>query len=345
MLSSNVSNVSTSSKPNESDSSDGDSDTEYPNIVPMFSGALPFGIFKLDATTSVQVSASSQTSNVPNALFAKDIWYGAVLMAEWFRDHPGLLEHKSVVELAAAAALPSIVAYKLKASLVVATDYPNEELVSNMNKQFAMNNIDTLATCPKAHAVAMPHLWGDTDNIEALMALPMKHTQKKGFDVVLLAEFLWWDTHVQHANILKSCDALLNAKGIVYCSWSHHNPGREHLDLEFFERAVRDYGFVVERITSDLRGYNDCFDEDCQQPSYLAKMTRGGGQDGCGEGSGAGPAAAAPQQQVGRKKEEATVSETKRRNKSEETETETETEDSGTGQVRTQEGPHIQHGK
>ena len=310
MLSSNSSN---SSKPNESsDSSDGDSDTEY-NIVPLFSGALPFGIFKLNATTSVQVSASSQTSNVPNALFAKDIWYGAVLMAEWFRDHPGLLEHKSVVELAAAAALPSIVAYKLNASLVVATDYPNEELVSNMNRQFAMNNIDTLATCPNAHAVAMPHLWGDTDNIEALMALPMKHTQKKGYDVVLLAEFLWWDTHVQHANILKSCDALLNAKGIVYCSWSHHNPGREHLDLEFFERAAGDYGFVVERITSDLRGYNDCFDEDCQQPSYLAQMTRGGGKDGCGEGSGAGPAAP---QQVGSKQEE-TVSETKRRNKSE----------------------------
>ena len=264
--------TSNSGNDEDSESSDGYSDTEYPNIVPIFSGALPYGIFKISADCSVQVQASSQTSDVPNKLFAKDIWYGAVLMAEYFRDHPHLLSKKSVIELAAAAALPSIVAYRLGASVVVATDYPNEELVSNIDKQFTMNNIPTLSTSPTASASAAAHLWGDINNIGELMNLT---NEGKGYDVLLLAEFLWWDTHEQHDNILKSCHALLNATGVVYASWSHHNPGREHLDMEFFERATQDYGFVVERITSDLRGYNDLFDEDCQQPSYLAKMTRG----------------------------------------------------------------------
>jgi EEF1A N-terminal glycine/lysine methyltransferase len=272
--------LSTSTLPNDdSDSSDGYSDTEYPDIVPIFSGALPYGIFKINSTTSVQVAASKQTSKVPNKLFAKDIWYGAVLMAEYFRDHPTIFAGKSVIELAAAAALPSIVAFKLDARLVVATDYPNEELITNINKQFTMNNIETISTSSKAHAIAAPHLWGDINNIDTLMSLTLKHTNRRGYDVLLLAEFLWWDTHSQHDNILKSCDALLNENGVVYASWSHHNPGREHLDLEFFERAQRDYGFTVEKIATDLRGYNDMFDEDCQQPSYLVKMCRETGKE------------------------------------------------------------------
>jgi hypothetical protein len=47
------------------------------------------------------------------------------------------------------------------------------------------------------------------------------------------------------------------------------------LDLEFFVRAERDYDFIVERVSEEMRGYNDLFDADCQQLSYLARITRG----------------------------------------------------------------------
>ena len=261
----------TSTTPSSNSNSDSDSDTEYPNVIPMFSGALPFGIFNLNSTISIRVQASKSSSDVPNKLFAKDIWYGSVLMAEYFRDHPTLVAQKTVIELAAAAALPSIVAHRLKAKLVVATDYPNEELIANIKNQFTNNSIPTLPEDAKATAVALPHLWGDVNNVDALLALT---SASQGYDVLLLAEFLWWDTHVQHDNILKSCNALLTENGIIYASYSHHNPGREGLDLEFFERAERDYGFTVEHIHSDLRGYNDVFDDYCQQKSYLTKLTR-----------------------------------------------------------------------
>ena len=251
----------------------GDSDTEYPNVCPMFSGALPFGMFILNSTTTIRVQASATNSSVPNKLFAKDIWYGAVLMAEWLRDHPELVAKKTVIELAAAAALPSIVAHKLEASYVVATDYPNDELIANINQQFTMNDITTLSSTANATATAaaLPHMWGDIKNIRTLLELT---PQSLGYDVVLLAEFLWWDTHCQHDNILRSCDALLSQDGVIYASYSHHNPGREALDLEFFQRAVRDYNFEVEDVQSDLKGYNSVFDEDCQQECFLKRLVR-----------------------------------------------------------------------
>ena len=93
---------------------------------------------------------------------------------------------------------------------------------------------------------------------------------------ILLAEFLWWDTHAQHANILVSLDNLLSRKkgASVLASWSHHNPGREHLDLEFFERA-EEMGFEMSPLRTETKGYSDIGDKE-MQPCYLVRMTRRG---------------------------------------------------------------------
>ena len=307
-------------------SSDGESDTSLPGgdgefaLVPLFSGALPYGIFKLGANVEgraiVRVQAAHNDRSIPQSLFAGEIWYGAVLMAEWLREFPLEVVGKNVLEISAAAALPAIVSACLGAKMTVATDYPNDGLMENMRKQFSMNKLKVFPE-PAAKCAVCPHLWGDV-NVEQVLS----HIQCSGdsnggtstggdcgtserkdlskgcsgdvsggdcgcqsvkieskaegllFDVILLAEFLWWDTHKQHANILVSLDCMLSRKegASILASWSHHNPGREHLDLEFFERA-EEIGFEVTMLRTETKGYADVGDKE-MQPCFLARMTR-----------------------------------------------------------------------
>jgi predicted nicotinamide N-methyase len=315
-------------------SSDGESDTSLPGgdgdfaLVPLFSGALPYGIFKLGAIGGirrvVRVQAARDDCSIPAALFAKEVWYGAVLLAEWLREFPQEVAGKNVLEISAAAALPAIVSACLGARMTVATDYPNDSLVENMRKQFSVNGIKVVPDAGAKCAVC-PLTWGDIDVEHVLSYIQnggdtaaaavaigdggdgcrddgatdggkggegggggdvlrsgdggqndMEVEGDELFDVILLAEFLWWDTHAQHANILVSLDNLLSRKkgASVLASWSHHNPGREHLDLEFFERA-EEMGFEMSPLRTETKGYSDIGDKE-MQPCYLVRMTRRG---------------------------------------------------------------------
>ena len=190
------------------------------------------------------VEGKSSPEEVEPLLFADDIWPGACALADYLDIHAmELCRGKSVVELGAGGALPSVVACKLGARICVASDYPAAGVVENIANQFRENGIDTSV------GVAMGFIWGQ-DCSELL------NHSKDGFDTILLSELLWKDTYKQHSSLLRSVKTLLAPRGVALVSFVHRPTtahGPEH-NLEFFTRAAsQEFGFVVEALAT-VRG-------------------------------------------------------------------------------------------
>lgn len=158
-------------------------------------------------------------------LFATMIWSGATVLAKYLasRSERHRIADCSVLEFGAAAGLPSIVCNLLGAKTVCASDYPSEAVIANLNK-----NVDR--NCKSSSSISVvPHLWGE-DVTELLLI-----NNGIQFDVVLAAECLWH--HTSHSLLITSICNVLRPGGSAYITFSHHVPGLEHDDLNFFTLA------------------------------------------------------------------------------------------------------------
>lgn len=145
-----------------------------------------------------------------------------------------LLQGHSIVELGAAAGLPSIVGAKLGAKLVCASDYPSPTVLENLKQNVELNEVES-------NVVVKDHIWG-TD-VQSL--LEVNHGNQ--YDFVLAAECLW--RHECHEALLQSMKALLKPSGTLIVSYSHHIPDLEDSDDHFFTLCEQAGLHVVERIT------------------------------------------------------------------------------------------------
>jgi EEF1A N-terminal glycine/lysine methyltransferase len=75
----------------------------------------------------------------PGTLFNHFLWNGARLLVHYLQIHPETCAAKSVLELGAAAAVPSIVASLCGAATVVASDYPDPRIVEVMQLNMKEN--------------------------------------------------------------------------------------------------------------------------------------------------------------------------------------------------------------
>ena len=87
------------------------------NFVPLFSGPLPYNMYKLIERHTE--GNDSQFWGRSKGLFASDVWGGAVVIGDYFRNNPDVVKGKNVIEVGAAGALPSMVALALGAKHVV----------------------------------------------------------------------------------------------------------------------------------------------------------------------------------------------------------------------------------
>lgn len=164
-------------------------------------------------------------------LFATYIWNGGKVLTEYLIRHREIVADKSVVELGAAAGLPSIVAAKLGASFVCATDYPSSSVLKSL--QFNMNQNEVRNSC------VLPHIWGES--VEAIVA----SNNGAQFNVILASECLW--RHECHLSLLQSAKSLLiPSTGKLILAYSHHVPGLEREDDEFFNIAAS-VGFRIDQ--------------------------------------------------------------------------------------------------
>jgi len=174
------------------------------------------------------------------ALFATMMWPGTRALCS-FLAASVRCEGKSIVEFGAGVGLPSLVVSRLSPLRVVATDYPAPSVLVNLEKNMERNTItSSLANASIVRTVG--YRWGD--NVEPLISL----NDGKLFDIAICSECLWKeDTHQALVDSLANILQRNHGKAIV--GFSHHHPGREHVDLNFFQLAAQKYLIITNSQT------------------------------------------------------------------------------------------------
>ncbi|KAL0092515.1 putative methyltransferase-domain-containing protein [Phycomyces blakesleeanus] len=178
-------------------------------------------------------------------LWAHHLWNASKVFATFVDQHKDLCRNKYVLELGAGGALPSLMAAINQAAKVVVTDYPDSELIDNI--QYNVNhNLGKLAK----NVVVEGYIWG-TSTTKLKSHLPSEQTT---YDVIILSDLVF--NHSQHHALLRTCKELLTPKtGRVYVFYTHHRPHLAHRDLQFFEIAQKPILEDVDPEDRDLIGY------------------------------------------------------------------------------------------
>uniref|UniRef100_A0A060T9P1 ARAD1D13354p n=1 Tax=Blastobotrys adeninivorans TaxID=409370 RepID=A0A060T9P1_BLAAD len=165
------------------------------------------------------------------------LWNAALVTCDFIdQNREQYITGKTVLELGAAAALPSLVA-ALTADNVVVTDYPDPDLMNNID-----HNIGLLNAHAEYPLTSEGYIWGyDTTDL-----LNAKGQKGRKFDFIILSDLIF--NHTEHQKLIKSCDECLADNGVVLVVFTHHRPKLAHKDLAFFPQAEEQAGFKSEKI-------------------------------------------------------------------------------------------------
>ncbi|KYR00464.1 putative methyltransferase [Tieghemostelium lacteum] len=172
-----------------------------------------------------------------HSLWAHLVWNAGIAFSD-FIDQSVDCKNKNVLELGAAAGLPSFIAALNGAKKVLLTDYPDKQLIDNLEYNVDNTIPDEIS---KDRTYALPYLWGK-DTQPLLEYLP----KGEKFDIVILSDLIF--NHTCHRHLLDSCTSTLADNGIIYVIFSHHRPHRAAKDLEFFTIAEEEYNFKSEKF-------------------------------------------------------------------------------------------------
>ena len=152
------------------------------------------------------------------------------------------------MELGAGAGLPSLICALSGAKQVVVTDYPDADLIENLQYNIVTQST-VLAHPPNISAEG--YLWGaPTQNL--MSHLPVAE-QNEGFDLLILGDLLF--NHSEHAKLLSTIQQTLkrNASVQALVFFTPYRPWLLQKDLAFFDLA-RESGFVVEKLFEEVIG-------------------------------------------------------------------------------------------
>lgn len=151
-----------------------------------------------------------------------------------------LVEGKSVLEIGAAAGVPSIVSAIKGASTVVMTDYPDPDLVQNMRENASSSK--SLLSSPESLCVE-GYRWGDP--VEPLFShLP---PGSAGFDLLIMADVIY--SHREHHNLIKTMHKTLKRtpESVALVVFTPYQPLVLPKIANFFPLAEKS-GFQVTKI-------------------------------------------------------------------------------------------------
>lgn len=172
--------------------------------------------------------------NVHHSLWGDKLWEAGKIMAKIIKDKQFGVDvtGKNIVEFGSGAGLCSISASISGAKHVVATDYPDTNLIENLQYNCSKYpNIDVVG-----------HQWGkDVTPI-------LKANNNEKFDVAILADLIF--NHTCHKQLLQSLTSLLKKDDGSYAlvTYSHHRTHLVKEDLNFFKLARRKFGLNVEEV-------------------------------------------------------------------------------------------------
>lgn len=155
------------------------------------------------------------------------------------------IKDKKCVEFGAASALPSLLCSLNGAKKVISTDYPDGDLLSNMQY-----NVDHLGYAKAKEIIDVEgFIWGNSTNeIKSKLG-------GDGFaDFLILSDVVF--NHSEHHKLLRSSIELLKplqngvprSGGKCLVVFTPHRPWLLNEDLEFFKLAANEYNFDVEKI-------------------------------------------------------------------------------------------------
>ncbi|KAI9319669.1 S-adenosyl-L-methionine-dependent methyltransferase [Dichotomocladium elegans] len=190
-------------------------------------------------------------------LWAHHLWNASKVFARLFDDAPELVRDKYVLELGAGGALPSLMAAVNGAAKVVVTDYPDKELIDNIQYNVNANHM------PNTISV-QGYVWG-TSTCALKNELPKDQTT---FDVIILSDLVF--NHSQHHAMLRTCRELLTpGTGRVYVFYTHHRPHLAHRDRDFFTIAKRPYTPDLDPNDRENIGYGFEVDHFIQEKMHV----------------------------------------------------------------------------
>lgn len=175
-----------------------------------------------------------------HSLWAHKLWNAGVSLARYLDQHKELYKNKNVLELGAAAGIPSLICSINGAKKVIMTDYPEKTLLDNMNHNCEMNvkeNHNNKSIIVEGYQWGYPvdKLFNHLEN------------QQEKFDLIILADLVF--NHTEHVHLLESCLKTLSKNGIVLTSFTHHIVKYADRDLKFFEIAkYPEFNFNIEQI-------------------------------------------------------------------------------------------------
>lgn len=181
-----------------------------------------------------------------NPLWGHHLWQAGRIVSTYLEKNPGLIEGKTVLELGAGAGLPSLVCAGLGARNVVVSDYPDVDLVENLQKNVDEFYEEFGEGDEHRKMAAEGYCWGN-DPKELLGHLP---DGGEGFDVLILADLLF--NHSEHGKLADTVKRTLKksgeAKALVF--FTPYRPWLFEKDMAFFE-LVKEEGFEVEKVLEE----------------------------------------------------------------------------------------------
>ena len=188
-------------------------------------------------------------------LFAHHIWKASILLGKHLTEEMDAerdLKGKSVLEFGAAAGIPSIICARMGCK-VTASDYPDENLITILKRNLAINTRST-ATDSREDPEVIGHIWGERND-----EFYTKIGETK-FDYILLADTLWM-AH-QHENLLDDLKEFLSPQGRIIGAAGLHTGFKTLYD--FFKLASSErYGFNWNRKLYRIPlGHGFCEDMD-----------------------------------------------------------------------------------
>ncbi len=179
------------------------------------------------------------------------LWNAGIFTADYLDKHSEeLVKGKDVLELGAAAALPSLICGYNDAKTVVCTDYPDADLINNIK-----HNVENAKDLDQSKVFVEGYIWGN--DYEPLLEKIRGTNKDKKFDLIILSDLVF--NHTEHHKLLKTCQDNLEKNGKCLVVFSPHRPWLLDADLQFFETA-KEYGFKSEKI--DLVKWKPMFEED-----------------------------------------------------------------------------------
>ncbi|CAH6719861.1 protein N-terminal and lysine N-methyltransferase Efm7p [[Candida] jaroonii] len=192
------------------------------------------------------------------------LWNAGKYTADYLYNHSELVENKRVLELGAAAALPSVVCGMKNASVVISTDYPDPDLLGNIQY-----NVDNSIGKKLTNVEVKGFIWGNNKgpiyDMEEINASDIQEKDK--FDLIILSDLIF--NHTEHRKLLTDCQELIKSDGKVLVVFSPHRAHLLHKDLEFFE-TCEEFGFTSQLV--EQVNWSPMFEEDDETAEIRSRV-------------------------------------------------------------------------